>query len=203
MDQNKNKCTKNTKGHWIWPYDQPAEVDVNWGDQDNYTCSVPIIDAFGKVARKRLSDDLSLTEVIWQLEGFPSSYSDNNEEDEEMTEGFFKNGSVKIEGTTSVEKYPIRAVMEIIERIAEIQTSVKKPDWIIWCSRLEQSLFQTRNNSIYNVFKKMEINPFSPLRESAFRPDYSLINDSKEKMCYETMLDKIDEYLELGNLKRI
>jgi hypothetical protein len=203
LDLNKNKCTKNTNGHWIWPHNQPAEVDVVWGNQDEYSCSVPIIDSFGKVARKKLSDDLSLSEVIWQLEGFPDSYSDNTEEQDEIVEEATMNESDAIKSTTGTEKYPIRAVMEIIERIAEMQTSVKKQDWIIWCSRLEQSIFQTRNNSIYNVFKKMGINPFSTLRESAFRPDYSLINDSKEKMCYETMLNKIDEYLELGNLKRI
>lgn len=206
LNPNNIGCEKNAQGAWLWPYDQPAEIMVTWGNKNQYIGSVPIIDNFGKIARKKLSQDLSLSEALWLLEGFPSTYTNNEESDgEEMQEGLGYNFTRA--NTLTIEKYPIRAMMELIEKIADKQTQIKKEYWKTWCSRLEQSLYQTTNNKTYDIFRQMNINPLSPLLEDAFRPDYTLKNnpsfDKNSTDCYEKMVKRLFVNLKLIHLEPI
>ncbi|MBC7390923.1 MAG: hypothetical protein H7329_17075 [Opitutaceae bacterium] len=93
--------------------------------------------------------------------------------------------------------------MELVEKIADKQTGIAQRDWKIWCNRLEQCLFQTRDSKVYELFNEMNLNPLSPLRQEPFRPEYAKDNSTGEGRYYEMVLDKIEKSLNLSTLKNL
>jgi len=197
-------CSKNMDGNWIWNFSQPSIVKVKWGPDLKFDCLVPVIDSFGRIAGKQLNT-LELDEAWWQLDGYPEFMG--NEDDEEDTESLeiddFQNDADLIRRSVRTQSYPIRKMMELVEKIADKQTGIAQRDWQIWCNRLEQCLFQTRDSKIYELFNQMNLNPLSPLREESFRPEYAKDNSTGEGQYYEMVLDKIEKYLNLSNLKNL
>lgn len=197
-------CLKDNVGNWVWNYSQPSVVKVKWGPDFKFDCIVPVIDSFGRIAGKQLNT-MDLNEAWWQLDGYPDFIGDeDDDEDIESPEiDLFQNDFGSKSGSVRTESYPIRKMMELVEKIADKQTGIAQRDWKIWCNRLEQCLFQTRDSEIYELFRKMNLNPLAPLRQEPFRPEYAKDNNTDEGEYYELVLDKIENSLNLSNLKSL
>jgi hypothetical protein len=72
-----------------------------------------------------------------------------------------------------VAPYPVRQMMELIENIAAKQTALARADWPAWCARLEQTLARIADSPVVDYFRALGLNPLSPLRGAAFRPDFA------------------------------
>ncbi|MEO6316772.1 MAG: hypothetical protein ABIU63_15175 [Chitinophagaceae bacterium] len=193
-------CIKDVDGNWVFGKDQPSVVDVRWGYEFKFSSLVPVIDLFGRIAGKKLSK-IQLEEVWWQLEAFPDFTG--NEDDEESLDlpdyEFDKESDLKKQRSRT-GSYSIRKMMELVENIADKQTAVTFADWKVWCNRLEQCLAQTIESEEYTIFRAMNINPLSPLRNESFRPSYAVDNLTEEGKYYETVLNRIEDCLKLSNL---
>jgi hypothetical protein len=204
LSLDKNVCQRDDEGNWIWNDAQPTEVMVRWGDK--YEAMVPVIDSFGRVAGKELAP-LNLEEAWWLLEGYPNPTWDEDPEDEEnLIDNEIFNSGVDTSSSSVVRRtqsYPLRQMMEFVEKIAMKNTLIAQQDWKVWCNRLEQSIIQTKDDNIYNVFRQMNINPISVLRKSAFRPAYAEDNSTLDGECYEEMLNNVELTLSLKNLKNL
>jgi hypothetical protein len=80
----------------------------------------------------------------------------------------------------------------LIEEIANHQTDVSQVDWLAWCTRLEQTLYQLQSNPNIVMFKSLGLNPLSPLRHPPFRPIYAEDGTSTEGRDYQAMLSRIE-----------
>ncbi len=162
-----------SKGNYLWLTGQPSAVLVRWGPNNEFEALVPVMDRFGRIGGRELSS-MNLEEAWSQLDGYPNPVWEEDSEDDVdglITEEVSQETSQLIRRT---ESYPIRKMMEFIEKIAEKNTAISESDWKYWCNRLEQSLVYTKDSEEYELFRQMNLNPFSVLRNEAFRPDYAV-----------------------------
>ena len=133
---------------------------------------------------------------------FPLLQSPENE-DGEGKDDKGENGKDN-EGDIGVDKsYSINSMMALIELIAEKQTEVPEKDWLQWCTRLEQTFNQLKNNSAFAFFKAISINPISPLWQPSFRPVYAESNATESGADYEKVLKRLEQKLGLEALARL
>jgi len=197
------KCEQDSLGNWLWGNEQPAVVEVRWGPQLQFSCFVPVIDTDGRIAAKPLMP-INLEEAWWQLNCFPA-FNEEEEiynEEQQGEEAEF----INLEGnhtTIKPSSYPIRKMMDLVEKIADKQITVLKKDWKIWCNRLKQTLLQTMGSDEYKLFFEMNINPLSPLKEKSFRPVYAEDSSTVEGKYYEMILDQVETALNIKDLSKL
>lgn len=129
---------------------------------------------------------------------------------EDMAEDELLNGDSKsafnekpLNDSREGSNYPVRQMMELVESIAMKQTEIDISDWRLWCSRLEQILVQAKDSAIVEVFRKIRINPLSPLYHTPFRPMYTIANNSDLGNLYEETLKRIECSWAVDNLDSI
>jgi hypothetical protein len=175
---------------------------VRWNvDGNGNQAEVPVIDEFGRVAATILPQ-IGIDEAWDQLANFPMPPNDEDippEGDGEIADGP-PQGQL---GGSFAAAYPLRRMMQLIENIAAKQTSVSRADWRLWCTRLEQCLTQAATSTVIEVFVKLGLNPLSPLRHQAFRPDFAADAGTGEALLYEDTLKRVEKSWQVADLSGI
>ena len=191
------------RGFW-WPNEQPPEVLLRWeaGEQQK-TARLPVLDQFGRLATKGLQA-LGIEEAWLHLASFPMPPDEDDlpGPDDGEQEG------IGIAPTPQQRpgagaNYPIRQIMQLIENIALKQTAIEATDWTAWCIRLEQSLSAAAENEVLQGFRKLAINPLSPLWHQQFRPGFAEKSNSAEGVRYEAVLKRLEAVWKVGELERL
>ena len=196
-------CPK-TEAGFQWREAQPRHVRIRWqANGQPMEALIPIVDQYGRIAVTKLPA-IDIVEAWWQLANFP--LPPNEDEDEEETggdcESAGKDGGKGRAAATG--DYPIRQMMELIERIAAKQTGINQLDWTFWCNCLEQVLGQARNSEHVDYFRdELKLNPLSPLRHEPFRPSYAETCAKEPGKLYDDTLDRIEASWQVEGLSAI
>ena len=196
-------CPKTETG-FQWREAQPRHVRIRWqANGQPMEALIPIVDQYGRIAATKLPA-IDIVEAWWQLADFP--LPPNEDEDEEETGG--DSESAGKEGgkgrAAATGDYPIRQMMELIERIAAKQTGIDQLDWPFWCNCLEQILGQARNSGHVAYFRdELKLNPVSPLRHETFRPSYAETCATEPGKLYDDTLDRIEASWQVEGLNAI
>ena len=196
-------CPKTETG-FQWREAQPRHVRIRWqANGQPMETLIPIVDQYGRIAATKLPA-IDIVEAWWQLADFP--LPPNEDEDEEETGG--DSESAGKEGgkgrAAATGDYPIRQMMELIERIAAKQTGIDQLDWPFWCNCLEQILGQARNSGHVAYFRdELKLNPLSPLRHEPFRPSYAETCATEPGKLYDDTLDRIEASWQVEGLNAI
>jgi len=195
-------CDRDNEQRFVWVESPPRIVQVQWTEGDQTRLAwVPVIDHFGRIAATTLRR-IDLDEAWSQLDHFPMPPPEE-ELVSEADDGTDSDGVEQRASRSQTADYPIRQMMQLIENIAAKQTAVSQNDWIMWCTRLEQCLTMASKNLPLEEFKKLELNPLSPLREIPFRPAFAENDQTKEGLHYENVLARIEVSWKVGGLNRI
>ena len=200
---NGQECRREGEKGYRYDGPQPREVIVSWRDQDGMDREsfVPVIDENGRIAAAPLLK-LDIEEAWGQLASFPTL----PDEDDLPSEAGIPSGAGdgQMRGDSRTSDYPVRAMMQLIENIADKQTSIPKIDWGIWCNRLEQCLGQAAESKVLIYFReKLKLNPLSPLWHPPFRPDFAATSEHQESTIYEATLKRIEEKWQVTTLSKI
>lgn len=192
LDQAGLPCRMDATGIY-WPEYKPRQVHIRWASADTqHNCHIPVMDEFGRLAASALSA-LDFDSAWGSLESFPAAEDGDDGTDDNTETG---TTATRTPGSKAdmaeVGSYPVRQMMELIERIASRQTTVLQADWPAWCARLEQTLARLEESPVLDYFRTLEMNPLSPLRVPAFRPTYAENDASDQGAMYESMLTRVD-----------
>lgn len=194
LDRSGAGCTWHERSV-IWAGPCPPEVTVTW-TADGHACAerVPVIDAYGRVGATSLAP-VALDEVWSLLADFPNPPADDADETEadDCGEGDGNGSSdASRRGTAPpTGDYPIRQVMNLIERIAARQTDLHPSDWTAWCVRLGQTLELVGMDAEIEAFRELGLDPFSALLAEPFRPDFARDASSPEGQLYADTLARV------------
>ena len=181
-------------GRVLWSGERPREVTLTWTNEDgDHKVLVPVLDEFGRIAGTTLPK-LALDQAWWQLSNFPLPPDEDDLLDDmgETEAGVQLMKTHHVNRATAASNYPIRQMMELVENIADKQVQVDESDWIAWCTRLEQCLFQAAESPALEEFVKLKINPLSPLWDTPFRPKFAEDGSMTKGQYYEEVLRKVE-----------
>lgn len=188
----------------LWSGPRPREVTLAWTQESQERRTiVPVLDEYGRIAGAALSK-LELDQVWWDLANFPLPPEEDDFDKQEKNTSTKPDTQPKGQAThTPAATYPIREMMELIENIADKQTQLSKVDWTAWCVRLQQCLMQATESCGLAAFKKLDINPMSPLWHSPFRPEFAQDGDSPEGLRYEAVLQHVEQVWGVTAMKKL
>ena len=206
LDPGGYRCERDTDGSYHWCGEQPRQVRVTWPGLDKdrqYPPLVPVIDELGRIAATRLPP-VEIQDIWWRLEDFPASFEEDSIDLDDGSPEEVPNAAKPVTARGEmVSSYPIRTMMELIEKIANRQTSISQIDWNSWCIRLEHTLTQAAESDVLNTFRKICVNPLSPLREKPFRPDFAETGENDEGKRYENLLDRVEQTWKVDKLEKL
>ena len=171
---------------WRWAGPQPRQATVRW---QTGTTIVPVIDPYGRVCGSELRH-LDLDEAWAQLSNFPHPPEDEELADHDL--GTLPDSGPLHDQRSQPSTYPIRTVMQLIERIADQQTRISERDWNMWCNRLEAVLSQAASDTNITAFESLNLNPLSPLRHAPFRPSFAETDQTAAGITYESALTNVE-----------
>lgn len=192
LDPTGATCTRDETA-FHWQTDRPLEVRVRWQQEGTWlTEFVPVIDEYGRVAGQILPP-VRIDDVWTLLADFPLppplDELDGDDDDGAIDRidhaGRARDGSFGL-----VNSYPIRRMMELVERIAQRQCALDPGDWTAWCTRLGQTLEQAKADTVIYRFGQLGVDPLAALRAAPFRPEFAL-GGTREALLYEETLDRI------------
>ena len=179
LDTESNVCETVTTTEVLWPGAMQPFVVVRWRDGDQVlTGSVPVIDPAGRVAATELRP-IDLEEAWWQLQQFPQAPEEGDLlwREDGVAGDFAPGASVSVNASDSA----IRAMMRLIENIADKQIRVPRADWNAWCTCLEQVLRQAASCDLVTEFIRLiELDPLVVLGQACSLPSYARPHDSRE-----------------------
>lgn len=201
LDEAGAPCTRNVDGEIAWPGPRPRQVRLRWGDQGEFACLVPVLDDRGQLAATD-APALGLDEAWSQLDAFPMAQEDddNTSDDDESSP---PSKRPPAGSGASAGSYPVRQMMQLMEKIAHKQTGIGKADWSTWCWRLEQTLLQATSSPVVASFLAWELNPLSVLRVASFVPDFCLKPGSAEMAAYEKTLLQVERAWKVDGLVKL
>lgn len=180
-----------------WQDKRPRQVRIAWpADTQLHRADIPVLDGLGRLAATELAS-LEIDEAVWQLMSFPMQPTEDRDSEDPQDDDSDESGALGSGGDVSripeqpIRKMMIRKMMLLVEEIAARQTEVAQADWLAWCARLEQTLHQIADDSNLEAFKKIGLNPLSPLWHAPFRPLYAEDKTTHEGRHYESMLTRI------------
>lgn len=201
-----NLCKPNTNGSYRWSGERPRQVTVVWSGLDKekqHKAFVPVIDELGRIAATRLPP-VEIQDIWWRLEDFPASFEEDSIDSDDGSSEEVPNPAKPVMASREpVSSYPIRTMMELVEKIANRQTSISQIDWNSWCIRLEHTLTQAADSDVLNTVRKIRVNPLSPLREKPFRPDFAETGEHREGKKYEDLLDRVEKTWKVHDLAKL
>jgi hypothetical protein len=185
-------CPPLKPGIFAWKGDKPREVEVRW---QGTRAKVPVMDEYGRIGASDLRPARSLAEA-WTLLAEFSAYPEIDEEASDApadvegkgteSDGTTKHSSAR-SAAASGSLYPVRSMMELLERIAEKQAGLREPDWLLWCIRLKMTFEQAAACPEADFFRTWKINPLTPLRQLCFVPTFAEKGEKHE--LYLAVLD--------------
>lgn len=183
ISDTEEKMCEGSKDVFVWPSTiRPAIVRLHWKSTGSQcwenSCFIPVVDEFGHIGAITPPAQ-TFEEAANMLADFPLCPVCENEETGALDEfGGIVNdgpdsGPAGIQSTSS-SQYLLHNVMDLVERIAEMQTSDDSlaRDWTHWCLRLEQVLVDLKEAEDVRRLRKFGINPFSVLLEDGFYPEF-------------------------------
>lgn len=198
-----NKLSIESETRLLWYGKPPRQLSVSWlNNGTSHTEDIPVIDEYGRIAATELPE-LALDDAWYMFCSFPllpSSEAEGGEGDEVLEDGLVMGSEADVEVDKS---YSINSMMALIELIAEKQTQVPEKDWLQWCTRLDQTFSQLKNNSAFAFFKEIAINPIFPLWQPPFRPYYAESDATESGTYYEKVLKRLEQKLGLETLARL
>lgn len=201
LDDDGEPCHSAPEG-FPWTGMRPRQARIRWQDSTGrHACFIPVIDEFGRLAAAPLGA-LDFDEAWWALAGFPTAASEDDDSDEDEDSELRQLGTGG-GGGGGAGTYPVRQMMELVERIAARQTDVARVDWLAWCARLEQTLSRVAGSPVLAYFCTLRINPLSPLRGPAFRPEYAEDGTTRDGEIYEEVLRRIEIQWQTAGLAEI
>lgn len=206
LDQDGRPCARCNHG-FVWLGKRPRQVRLRWiADDGAQECLIPIMDEFGRLAATPLSE-LGFDEVWWSLVSFPAAIEEEADAEEADSAAAAPTGGKSrragADGGRGAAPYPVRQMMDLLEQIAARQTEIFPADWPAWCTRLEQTLSRVAESPVVAYFRSLGLNPLSPLRVPAFRPNFAEDATGPEGQLYEAMLDRIEAQWKTGDLAMI
>lgn len=207
LDQGGQPCQKEKEG-FIWKGQQPCQVRLRWKSAGlEAQAWIPVLDQYGRVAARELAP-LDLAGVWGELADFPRPPAEEESEREEVDneqDGRGQNhhapGDEPRGPLHSALSSPMREMMELLENIAERQTSLPAGDWTMWCRCLEQTLCRSAGSEPVRYFREeLKMNPLYPLYQASFRPDFAASSTSTESQFYEEHLHRIEEIWKVKEL---
>ncbi|NEX22782.1 hypothetical protein G3480_21165 [Thiorhodococcus mannitoliphagus] len=201
LSVNGDPCAPSEQG-FVWLGNRPRQVRLRWSAHGQaQECLVPVMDELGRLAATPLTA-LDFDEAWLALVSFPATSDEDADAENDN-----RSGQLELGGgggrTNGVASYPIRQMMELVEQIAARQTQVYPADWTAWCARLEQTLSRIAEDAVLDYFRRLGLNPLSPLRVAAFRPDFAEDATSAEGQLYEAMLHRIETHWQTTGLAAI
>ncbi len=189
-------------GRFPWKGIRPRLVTIIWQVAGNkHSSQIPVLDEYGRLAATDL-EELNLEEAWIQLANFPMPPDEDELSDVNPFIGATLDDESR-EDSSGSSSYMIRQVMELIENIAAKQTMLHNRDWASWCVRLERCLTQAAKSTIVKEFKRLGLNPLSPLWAKPFRPVFAETRHTPEGQQYEIVLSKIEEAWSVSSLASI
>lgn len=176
-----------------WSWARPALVTIRWqAEGTEAEAPIPVVDAWGRVAARELPA-LDTEEAWWQLAAFPlPPEEDEDDSGDADAPGPGDGGSSPAAKTGEGLDHPIRRMMELIENIAERQVNLPQADWVLWCLRLKQTLFQMRDCAAVAYFRdELGLDPLWPLLAPCFRPEFAENGKSSHGRRYEETLREV------------
>lgn len=174
-----------------WTGAQQPSVVVQWnaGGQQ-LRCSIPVIDAAGRVAAVEMPK-LDLESAWWQLAQFPQPPA---EEDSDPEKRDFETGTaLAAAAAPDPVDSAIRTMMRLVENIADKQATLSEPDWEAWCISLEQTLRQAADCPVVDAFaRRLELNPLAVLRDTCCLPLFARNGASSALARYLSVLDTVE-----------
>lgn len=201
QDQGEWQPYQEEKKGFIWKGPQPRQVLLRWKSAGREAKAlIPVLDQYGRVAARELTP-LDLAGVWGELADFPRPPAEEESELEELDneqDSWGQNGHApedKPGGPLHSDRAtPIREMMELLENIAERQTSLPKGDWKMWCQCLEPTLCRCGGSEPVRYFREeLKLNPLYPLYQAPFRPDFAACSASEESQFYEECLHRIEK----------
>ncbi len=204
LDTAGTHCPRTDDG-FVWLAPRPRQVRLRWQDAGRAReCLVPVMDEFGRLAAADLVS-LGFDEAWWALIGFPAAPDDDRPpgDDDPGDDGDDEGDGGGGGRSGGVAPYPVRQMMELIENIAAKQTALARADWPAWCARLEQTLARIAGSPVVDYFRALGLNPLSPLRGAAFRPDFAEADATREGEMYAAALARVEDKWGVGALQAI
>lgn len=204
LDSAEVACARRAPMLFVWAGERPRQVLLHWASEGSeYRAFVPVLDEFGRVAATKLAQ-MDVDDVWQQLQSFPMP---PDEEDilpsDDLPPDRGQTGPTDGFPVSRSAVYPIRRMMQLVENIADRQTSILPADWAAWCIRLEQSLCQAANSPVAASFQALGLNPLSPLWQPPFRPTFAESGNSPEGRTYEEALKRVETTWGTFGLKQI
>lgn len=176
-------------GVFAWVGPRPRQVRITWpAHQPAHRADVPVLDELGRLAAGELGP-LDMDEALWQLLSFPA-YPEAGADDDDGAPPHGGKGSGRPADGGEADQ-PIRQMMVLLEQIASRQIALPQADWLAWCARLEQTLFQLADAPCVVAFRGLGLNPLSALRQAAFRPTHAEDGATREGAAYEALIGRV------------
>lgn len=184
-----------------WWTHKPRQVLIRWASEDTeLSCLIPVMDEFGRMAASPLTA-LDFDSAWGTLESFPAADGDDDADDSNQGDTRRPDPGASDSGNSAeAASYPVRQMMELVERIASRQTTVLQADWPAWCARLEQTLVRLEKSPVLEYFRILELNPLSPLKVHSFRPTYAQTDETDHGVIYESMLARVQAHWKTAHL---
>jgi len=203
LDPDERPCERLADGGFAWSGKRPRQVIVAWlSEGEARKASVPVIDRYGRYCAADLPA-LDLEEAWIQLANFPMPPEDEEltgSDSADMIDGALADG---IALATPPSAYPVRRMMILVEDIAAKQAAIAKPDWAMWCNRLEQILTQAKDSPVVKAFQSIALNPLHPLFAPAFRPAFAATVQTQQGARYEAALTAAIAAWQLENCPKL
>lgn len=193
LDHHGAVCGRDATARIRWQGGRPGQVGLRWiVDGKVHQAQVPVLDEQGGIATTP-ARPLTLEEAGWELSSFPVRRSDGDPGGTDCTgePPTDSEDPVKAGRQARTLQYPIRMMMQQLDKVAEIGCRVNQLDWRMWCCRLEQGLCQASDSAEVETFRTLGINPLSALLAPAFRPAYAEMDQSIEGKRYEEAITRI------------
>lgn len=197
------RCLRTDTG-FRWNESQPRQVLIKWEEGDQlHELYIPVVDQYGRIAATELTT-IDIDEAWWQLADFPLQAAVSGEDDSEDNTDKYQPQNGTNGSAAQITQYPIRQMMEIIENIAAKQTEIHQMDWLLWCTRLKQTLMQACDSEPVKYFRdELKLNPLSPLLHKSFRPSFAETDNSESGKFYEDVLSEIQDSWMVKDLTKI
>ncbi|KQW57053.1 hypothetical protein [Variovorax sp. Root411] len=190
LDTESSVCTPVGSLEVAWPGAPQPSVVVRWHEGGlRLQCSIPVIDAAGRIAALELPK-LDLESAWWQLQQFPQPPA---EEDTGTDEREFEPGMALVAtASPAAMDSVVRTMMRLVENIADKQAGLMQADWDAWCISLEQALRQAADCVAVKAFAaQLRLDPLDVLRQEGSLPAFARDAQSPQRERYLAVLDAL------------
>lgn len=190
LDTELQACVRLGPQSVAWPGEQQPSVTVRWQENGVVNqCSIPVIDAAGRIAAMSLPQ-LDLESAWFQLQQFPNAPAEEDSEGDARE--FDHNDTPPAARHSIASDSGIRAMMRLIENVAHKQSGISLADWDAWCVSLEQALRQAAHCGAVEAFAaEVALNPLIVLGQPCSLPAFAHEVESPQNKRLQRLLSDV------------